>query len=61
MCYNIDRKKEREERKMTVKELRDILAQFDDNMEVQIVDGNWCEPIDDVDDYDGIVLIQNVR
>lgn len=46
---------------MTVKELRDMLAQFDDNMEVQIVDGNWCEPIDDVDEYDGVVLIQNIR
>ena len=45
---------------MTVKELRNILAQFDDNMEVQIVDGNWCEPIDDVDEYNGVVLIQNI-
>ena len=45
---------------MTVKELRDILAQFDDNMEVQIVDNNWCEPIDDIDEYDGVVLIQNI-
>jgi hypothetical protein len=46
---------------MTVKELRDILAQFDDDMEVQIVDNNWCEPIDDVDEYDEVVLIQNIR
>ena len=45
---------------MTVKELRDILTQFDDNMEVQIVDNYWCEPIDDVDDYDGVVLIRNI-
>ena len=46
---------------MTVKELREILAQFDDEMEVQIVDNHWNEPIDDVDEYDGIVLIQNLR
>lgn len=46
---------------MTVKELINVLAQFDENMEVQIVDGNWCEPIDDVDEYDGVVLIQNIR
>ena len=45
---------------MTVKELRERLAQFDDNMEVQIVDNNWYESIDDVDDYDGVVLIQNI-
>ena len=45
---------------MTVKELRDILAQFDDNMEVQIVDNHWCESIDDVDDYNGVVLIQSI-
>lgn len=46
---------------MTVKELRDILTQFDDNMEVQIVDDDWNEPIDDVDEYNGIILIQNIR
>ena len=45
---------------MTVKELREALAQFDENMEVQIVDNHWCEPSDDVDDYDGIVLIQSI-
>ena len=45
---------------MTVKELRDILAQFDDNMEVKIIDGDWAEDIEDVDDYDGVVLIQNI-
>lgn len=45
---------------MTVKELREALAQFDENMEVQIVDNHWCESIDDVDDYDGVVLIQNI-
>ena len=45
---------------MTVKELRERLAQFDDNMEVQIVDNNWCESIDDVDDYDEVVLIQHI-
>ena len=45
---------------MTVKELREILAQFNDTMEVQIVDGDWCEPIDDVDEYNGVILIQNI-
>jgi len=43
---------------MTVKELREVLAQFDDNMEVLIVDNHWDEPIDDVDEYDGRVIIR---
>ena len=42
---------------MTVKELREMLAQFDENMEVKIVDDNWNEPIYDVDEYDGVILI----
>ena len=46
---------------MTVKELRDILAQFDENMEVEIVDNHWCEPINDVDEYDGVILIQSIE
>lgn len=45
---------------MTVKELRDILAQFDENIEVKIVDNHWDEPIDDVDEYDGVVIIRAV-
>ena len=45
---------------MTVKELMNTLAQFDENMEVKIVDNNWVEEIEDVDDYDGIVIIQNI-
>lgn len=45
---------------MTVKELRERLAQFDENMEVKIIDGDWAEDIEDVDDYDGIVIIQNI-
>ena len=43
---------------MTVKELKEILAQFDENMEVKIVDNHWDEPIDDVDEYDGEIIIR---
>lgn len=43
---------------MTVRELREILTQFDENLEVQIIDDNWNEPIDDVDEYNGIVIIR---
>ncbi len=43
---------------MTVKELREVLKEFDENMEVQIVDNHWNEPIDDVDEYDGVVIIR---
>ena len=50
--------KEREERKMTIRELREMLEQFDDDMRVQIVDNHWNEDIDDVDEYDGIVIIR---
>lgn len=42
---------------MTVRELREILAQFDDNMTVQIIDDNWNENIIDVDEYNGVVVI----
>lgn len=42
---------------MTVKELIEILTQFDENMEVKIVDDNWNESIQDVDEYNEIVLI----
>ena len=42
---------------MTVKELREALAQFDENMEVKIVDDNWNESIQDVDEYNNEVII----
>ena len=42
---------------MTVKELIEMLMQFDENMEVKIVDDNWNESIQDVDEYNEIVLI----
>lgn len=42
---------------MTVKGLIEILTQFDENMEVKIVDDNWNESIQDVDEYNEIVLI----
>ena len=45
---------------MTVKELMERLAQFDENMEVKIIDGDWAEKIEDVDEYDGVVIIQNI-
>ena len=45
---------------MTVRELREILAQFDENMEVQIKDGDWEVPIQYVDIYNGFVLIENL-
>ena len=32
---------------MTVKELMERLAQFDENMEVKIIDGDWAEKIED--------------
>lgn len=47
-------------KKMTVRELREILAQFDENMEVQIKDGDWEVPIQNVDIYNGFVLIENL-
>ncbi len=43
---------------MTVKELMEILKNFDENMEVQVIDDNWNEPIGDVDEYDGVVIIR---
>ena len=42
---------------MTVKELKEILEQFDDNMIVQIVDDHWNEDIYDVDEYNGVIII----
>ena len=45
---------------MTIKELMEELKKFDENMEVQIVDGDWNEPINDIDEYRGIVLIRNI-
>ena len=42
---------------MTVKELKEILEQFDDNMVVQIVDDHWNEDIYDVDEYNGVIII----
>lgn len=43
---------------MTVRELREILAQFDENMEIKVNDNHWDEPIGDVDEYDGVVIIR---
>jgi len=42
---------------MTVKELIEMLTQFDENMEVKIVDDNWNESIQDVDEYNNEVII----
>lgn len=43
---------------MTVRELREVLAQFDEDMEVKVNDNYWDEPIGDVDEYDGVVIIR---
>lgn len=43
---------------MTIKELKEILSQFEDDMEVMVKDNHWDEPIDDVGEYDGIVIIR---
>ena len=43
---------------MTVKELMEILKNFDENMVVKVVDNHWEENISDVDDYDGVVIIR---
>lgn len=44
-CYNKGTKREREVNKMTVKELREKLSQFDDDVEVAVydTDGYWSE------------------
>lgn len=42
---------------MTVKELMEVLKTFDEELEVQIVDDNWNEPINDVDEYNGVIVI----
>lgn len=42
---------------MTVKELIEMLTRFDENMEVKIVDNNWNESIQDVDEYHNEVII----
>ena len=43
---------------MTVKELINILKDFDEDMEVLVTDNHWDEPIGDVDEYDGVVIIR---
>ena len=44
---------------MTIRELRDELAQFDENMEIRIMNGMWAVPINNIDTEDGIVLLEN--
>ena len=46
---------------MTVKELRDILAQFDDNAIIKICDDGWYETPNYVEEHDkGEIIIQIV-
>ena len=42
---------------MTVKELIRVLEQFDKDAEVLVKDDHWDEPIGDVDEYDGVIII----
>ena len=42
---------------MTVKELIRVLEQFDKDTEVLVKDDHWDEPIGDVDEYDGVIII----
>lgn len=59
LYYNHRKGKEKKGKvkKMTVKELIEMLTQFDENMEVKIVDDNWNESIQDVDEYNNEVII----
>ena len=42
---------------MTVRELREMLAQFDGDTVVQIIDNHWNEDIVDVEEYHGTIII----
>ena len=42
---------------MTVRELIEVLNTFDEELEVQVIDNNWNEPINDIDEYNGVIVI----
>ena len=46
---------------MTVKELMERLAQFDENMEVKIIDGDWEEELNYVEDHEGEIILQHTE
>lgn len=46
---------------MTVKELMERLAQFDENTEVKIVDGDWEEELNYVEDHEGTIILQSIK
>lgn len=45
---------------MTVKELIKELEQYDEDMEVKVTDDNWDEDLNDVDSYDGYVVVRSI-
>ena len=49
------------DRTMTVKELMERLAQFDENTEVKIVDGDWEEELNYVEDHEGTIILQSIK
>ena len=46
---------------MTIRELINVLSEFDDNMVVNIVDDGWREDINNIEEHDGIVLLRNIE
>ena len=52
--------KRKEVKKMTVKELIKELEQYDGDMEVKVTDDNWDEDLNDVDSYDGYVVVRSI-
>lgn len=45
---------------MTVKELIKELEQYDEDMKVKVTDDNWDEDLNDVDSYDGYVVVRSI-
>lgn len=45
---------------MTVKELIKELEQYDEDMKVKVTDDNWDEDLNDVDFYDGYVVVRSI-
>lgn len=52
--------KRKEVKKMTVKELIKELEQYDGDMEVKVTDDNQDEDLNDVDSYDGYVVVRSI-
>ncbi len=45
---------------MTVKEMIKKLEQYNEDMEIKVTDNDWDEDANDVDSYDGYVVIRNI-